>query len=80
MTVDTRPRPAPAPDGTGSSDAPEAWHAVGAPDALRRFGTGEQGLSAEEAAARLARIGPNRLTPPPGEAPWFASWCSSTTC
>ena len=67
MTVDTRsrPQPAPAPDGTDSSGVPEAWHAVGAPEALRRLGTGEQGLSAEEAAARLGRYGPNRLTPPP---------------
>ncbi|UEM03603.1 cation-transporting P-type ATPase [Skermanella rosea] len=67
MTVDTRsrPNPAPVPGEPGSSDAPEAWHAVGAPEALRRLGTGEQGLSAGEAAARLGRYGPNRLTPPP---------------
>lgn len=44
----------------------EAWHAVAAEEALKRLETGRNGLSAEEAARRLARHGPNRLTPPAG--------------
>jgi len=53
---------------TQSHQAPsaEAWHAITAEEALKRLETGKNGLSAEEAARRLARHGPNRLTPPAG--------------
>ncbi|SME98260.1 ATPase, P-type (transporting), HAD superfamily, subfamily IC [Tistlia consotensis] len=37
------------------------WHALSAEEAAGALGCGLGGLSAEEAAARLARIGPNRL-------------------
>jgi magnesium-transporting ATPase (P-type) len=44
----------------------EAWHAIPPEEALERLGAGRGGLSAEEAAERLARHGPNRLTPSAG--------------
>lgn len=47
------PRGAPAPDA--------AWHATAADDALARLGSSREGLSAPEAARRLAAHGPNRL-------------------
>jgi magnesium-transporting ATPase (P-type) len=40
---------------------PPAWHAVPADEILVRFGSGEAGLDAAEAAARLSRHGPNSL-------------------
>jgi magnesium-transporting ATPase (P-type) len=40
------------------------WHALEADEVLARLDSERRGLSAEEAAARLARDGPNRLTPP----------------
>ena len=42
----------------------EAWHAIAAEEALKRLETGRSGLSEAEAAKRLERHGPNRLTPP----------------
>jgi magnesium-transporting ATPase (P-type) len=44
----------------------EAWHAIPPEKALERLNTGRGGLSGEEAAKRLARHGPNRLTSPAG--------------
>src|SRR3954464_9308268 len=44
----------------------EPWHAIPPEEALKRLNTGRDGLSGEEAAERLARHGPNRLTPPAG--------------
>lgn len=41
--------------------APTAWHADAPAGVLSRLGTTEGGLSSREAAARLARHGPNRL-------------------
>jgi len=38
-----------------------AWHALSAEACLRRLESSEQGLSEDEATARLARFGPNRL-------------------
>lgn len=38
-----------------------AWHALTAEEALERLGSGPAGLDAEEAARRLATVGPNRL-------------------
>ena len=46
-----------------------AWHCVDFPEALERAGTHPQGLTAHEAARRLARHGPNRL-----EAAASAGW------
>jgi P-type Ca2+ transporter type 2C len=37
------------------------WHALEAREALERLGSSTEGLDAEDAAARLARVGPNRL-------------------
>ncbi len=55
------------PEGQSHQPPPaEAWHAIAAEEALKRLETGKNGLSAEEAARRLARHGPNRLTPPAG--------------
>ncbi|WP_137180119.1 HAD-IC family P-type ATPase [Roseomonas sp. AR75] len=44
---------------------PPPWHAIPAPEALARLGTGALGLDEAEAAARRARHGPNRLPEPP---------------
>jgi P-type Ca2+ transporter type 2C len=41
------------------------WHALSVDGALAAAGTDRSGLSDAEAAARLARYGPNRLSPPP---------------
>ncbi len=46
-----------------------AWHAIEPREALERADTHSQGLTAHEAARRLARHGPNRL-----EAPAAAGW------
>ena len=48
--------------------------------ALAEQGTTSAGLSAAEAAQRLASHGPNRLTPPQKVGRCCASCCSSTTC
>ncbi|GBF92410.1 carbonate dehydratase [Raphidocelis subcapitata] len=40
------------------------WHSLPADAILKRLDTSLDGLTAEEAAARLARFGPNALTPP----------------
>src|SRR5687768_6228952 len=40
------------------------WHALLAAEALSRLDTREDGLTGAEAAERLKRFGPNRLTPP----------------
>ena len=44
---------------------PVDWHAVGADEALQALNSTHQGLSDEEAAARLAAHGSNRLPAPP---------------
>ena len=57
--VDTAPAEALAPR---QKNEPEiAWHARPASEVLAAFETGRRGLSAEEAIARKARFGPNRL-------------------
>ncbi|ROR32675.1 HAD-IC family P-type ATPase [Inmirania thermothiophila] len=45
------------------------WHALAAAEVLARLASGPDGLGAAEAAARLARHGPNRLPPPPRDGP-----------
>jgi len=50
---------------------PTCWHAVFASDAVRELGSdSHRGLSAAEAAARLARDGPNIITAKKGR-PWW---------
>ena len=41
-----------------------AWHNLSVADAIRRLDSDTSGLDPDEAAARLARHGPNRLKPP----------------
>jgi potassium/sodium efflux P-type ATPase len=45
------------------------WHSLPPQDALSALDTAHDGLSAEEAAARLRQYGPNRLTPPKRRGP-----------
>lgn len=57
------------PDADGAS--PLAWHADTADNASRRLGVAPAtGLDEGEAAARLRRHGPNRLTERPGKPAW----------
>ncbi|PWC37836.1 HAD-IC family P-type ATPase [Azospirillum sp. TSO35-2] len=55
---DERPDPAPP------------WHALDTHDVAARVGSPADGLDAAEAAARQAKYGPNRLTPPPRRPAW----------
>jgi magnesium-transporting ATPase (P-type) len=41
-----------------------AWHALDGSTVLERLGSSEQGLAGDEVRERLARLGPNRITPP----------------
>ncbi|MCX7684608.1 MAG: HAD-IC family P-type ATPase [Acetobacteraceae bacterium] len=58
------------------TDRPEAgpeggaWHAATPEATLAALGATPRGLSEAEAAARLARFGPNRLPAAPGRSPW----------
>ena len=54
--------------------APPAWHALGADEALARTGSGPDGLTADEAARRLATHGPNTLGRSRGDGPWRILW------
>jgi len=56
-------------DGSTRNDSAVAWHALDAGAACDRLGTGKEGLAVDEAAARLAEHGPNRLTPPKRRGP-----------
>lgn len=48
------------------------WHALDVDEVCRRLQTGsEQGLSADQAAARLARVGPNALPEKPAKPAWL---------
>src|SRR3990167_5729123 len=49
--------------------APE-WHRLPAEEALKALGSSTAGLSSAEAAARLARDGPNVLASAPRRSPW----------
>jgi P-type Ca2+ transporter type 2C len=48
----------------------DAWHARSAEQVAERLGVGSGGLSRHDAAARLARFGPNRLEPPKPTSRW----------
>jgi len=53
--------------------APEpatSWHALAPSEVCRRLATTSAGLDAAEATARLARVGPNELRPPPPVSAW----------
>jgi Ca2+-transporting ATPase len=52
------------PSGCDQQTRP-AWHATDADKVLAELDTDRQGLSDAAAAARLAKMGPNRLPPPP---------------
>jgi len=64
-TADLPAAPAPAP----AADVP--WHALPAEATAARLASPPEGLTAAEAAARLARVGPNRLTPPKERPAWL---------
>jgi len=52
-----------------SDDPSTAWHAEPAVEVLAALESGPAGLSAEDAAARKERFGPNRLADAPGRGP-----------
>ena len=45
-------------------------HKVPLEDLYKRFGSSENGLKKDQAAANLAEYGPNALTPPPTTPEW----------
>lgn len=54
-----------SPGGSGAAD----WHSLDTADVLSRLGSGANGLSARDAAARLETHGPNRLPQARGRGP-----------
>lgn len=52
---------APRAPASDPSTSPVDWHALSAEQALQRLQAGEQGLTPQQAAERLARVGPNTL-------------------
>ncbi|KAA0596265.1 magnesium-transporting ATPase (P-type) [Azospirillum lipoferum] len=54
-----------------SSSADPPWHALEAAAVAEQLGSPTDGLGSDEAAARLARFGPNRLTPPKRRPAWM---------
>jgi magnesium-transporting ATPase (P-type) len=57
------------PDAPTPDPAAVPWHASAPADALRRLESARQGLTEDEARARLERHGPNRLKPPKRRGP-----------
>ena len=51
-------------DDAGASEGPEDWYRLPADVVLGRLGSTPDGLSATEAARRLAEVGPNELARP----------------
>ena len=49
----------------GAAPEQRCWHALAAPEALTALQSAAQGLTADEAARRLAEHGRNELPPPP---------------
>ncbi len=64
-----RSQMASARHGDASNDASAPWHAQPAAEVLEALGSAPAGLSAEDAAARKLRLGPNRLADAPGRSP-----------
>jgi P-type Ca2+ transporter type 2C len=65
--------PAQAPPPDGASNGQAAWHSLSAEQALEaQHVEPSLGLSEEEAAARLASVGPNKLTGAKAEPKWRA--------
>jgi len=69
----------PSPRGNNGSAPAEteqvAWHAFSVEEICARFGTSpKEGLSAEEAARRLAQYGPNELAEAPRPSFWQRLW------
>src|SRR5580765_8398754 len=57
----------------GAADAETPWYALAPAEATRRLGVEpESGLSAAEAASRLASVGPNRFAEAAVEPRWRA--------
>ena len=63
-------RGAAAAAGNGGHDTPGPWHAVDVDAVLQRLDAGRDGLTADDAAARLARFGRNALPPPTRTPAW----------
>ncbi len=60
------------PDDASLKAAPHIWHGLEAEQALAHLGANrERGLTAEEAARRLERFGPNRLPAPSRRPAWL---------
>jgi Ca2+-transporting ATPase len=59
-----------------SATGPEglAWHAATEQDVLSRLETTSNGLTADEAAERLRRFGPNTLLRKGSDGPWLILW------
>ncbi|MEZ5114957.1 MAG: cation-translocating P-type ATPase [Candidatus Nanopelagicales bacterium] len=56
---------------TGTETLSPSWHSMGVAEVERALGTSaDDGLSADEAARRLARVGPNVLPTPPSPSVW----------
>ncbi len=58
-------------DRSPASAADVAWHALDASAVAGQLDSPADGLSSGEAAARLRRFGPNRLTPPKRRSAWM---------
>src|SRR5690554_4366032 len=72
-TVKTEPPPETVPS-RPIETAGHLWYALEPREALGALGSSEDGLGAEEAAARLAQSGPNALPQPKGEHPLLLLW------
>jgi Ca2+-transporting ATPase len=62
------------PDAGRNAAAPPPWHALAPEGVADRLGTDRAGLAGEEARARLARVGPNRLRETPPTGAWTILW------
>ncbi len=62
-----------APPAAPEPTAPP-WHTLDAAEALARLESTERGLTTTEAAARLARYGPNELPQQRQKSPWHILW------
>src|SRR5690606_2995253 len=71
--LDMRPEERTRMETNASSGAePPDWHSLEPDEVIRRLGSDRRrGLSADEARARLARFGANRLPPPPRRPAWL---------